>query len=654
MKKIWGYLLLMSFLLVSVYPGQALAAANFSDINKSWAKESILRLSSLGYVNGYPDGKFKPDNTMTRAEFTSALMACAGITANDTTTKSFADINKHWAQARINEAVKRGILVPSEYPTGLNPDQSIKRSEVSAMLVRALGKQASDGALPPFEDKSTVEKSSYKGFIKAAFDLGLMSGYPGGKFDPFGNMTRAQVCTVLSTFLDKKGGSSSGTVVTPVVSGGISAVAIGDELFKLGSSSIMFRSGMTDIAVTSLSVSTSYVVVNGQYPFKLDVTVNNPDIIINNLRYKVNRLSVNGDKLLVYPVYNTIYSVSTASHKYHADFVKIYINSANTNNYLGDMQLLDKQTVKINDRTYDLGRDKITLELDNDFYDIRSIIYSTNETKLELILTDPVIKRGLSKADFLAIFVDTRTLDLNIIRSIDFIIDGKRYHLSDITIDANGNFTHDQNTFSPNKIMMIVDGSAYKISNVILNKNKFIFYCSESAINNWVIINDVYRDIKDVMILKDNVLYDLDHAIVVGVNLIRIGNKQYNLDSSFKCRFDNKVYTINRIEFDSTLQANILKVTESADTYLSNQPVKFAFYRNNSKYLEGINDTVLIKVAGDWISFSKILIPDPAHFSYSNSSYDLIGAQIRIDQSNFIVTDTAWHGRTQVLDIYID
>ncbi len=654
MKKVWSYLLLTILVLSCVFPGQAQAASSFKDINNNWAKQSILRLASLGYINGYTDGNFKPDSTMTRAEFTSALMACLGVTTGNATTSSFVDVKKHWAQARIEEAVKRGILVPKEYPNGLKPNESIKRSEVAAMLVRALGKQADNGTLPPFEDKAAVEKSSYRGYIKVAFDLGLMSGFPGGKFDPFANMTRSQVSSVLVGFLDKKGGTTSSVSPVPSVSGGIDTVAIGDELFKLGTNEVIFRRGMEDITATSLSASPGYVVVNGKYPYKLDLTTDNPDIIVNNLRYKINRLSITGNKLLAYPGSTTINSVTINAYKYNADFVKLYINSANSNNYLADMQLLDKQTVKISDKTYDLTRDKITLELGTLFYDVKSINYSTGGTKLELLLTDPVIKKGLSLADFSAIFTGTATLNLSSIRSMDFIIDGSRYRLSEVTVDANGNFSISQKVYSPNKVIMIIDGIAYKLNNFQLTNNKFIFYCSESTSNNWVVINDVYRDAKDVKILKDNILYDVDQVMVVSLNLLRIGSKQYNLDSSFKCRYDNKVYTINRIDFDSTLQANVLKVTESTDAYLANQPVKYVFYRNSSKYLEGINDTVLIKASGSWTNFSKILVPDPAHFTYSNSSYELIGAQIRIDKADFIVTDTAWHGRTQVLDIYLD
>ncbi|CFX01971.1 S-layer homology domain [Syntrophomonas zehnderi OL-4] len=653
MKKTWIYLLLTCFLLVSVCPGQALAAANFSDIKNSWAKDSILRLAALGHVSGYPDGKFRPDNSMTRAEFTSALMACVGVTTGDATTKYFTDVNQHWAKARINEAVKRGILVPSEYPNGLKPDQSIKRSEAAAMLVRALGEKADNGTLPPFEDRAEVEKSSYKGFIKKAFDLGLMSGYPGGKFEPFGNMTRAQVCTVLSSFLDKKGTLSPNPGLNPIVSGSIGTIAIGDELFKLGTSPLIIRSGMTDIAVLNLSVSSGYLVVNGQYAFKLDVSTNNPDIVVNNVRYKVNKLTIAGDKLVVYPSSQTIYTVSTATHKYNAEFVKIYINSANSSYYLADMQIIDKQTVKIDGRTYDLLRDRITLELGSSFFDIKGISYSTGDTQLLLYITDPVIKKGLSLSDVSAIFAGTYTLNLNNIHSIDFIIDGKRYRQSEVTIDANGNFSYDQKTYSASQVTMIVDGTAYKINNIAINNHKFIFYCSESTFSNWVVINDVYRDADEVKILKDNVIYDLDQIMVVSTNVIRIGGKQYKLDASFKCRYDNKVYAIDRIEYDSRLQTNVLKTSESNDAYLSNQPIKYIFYNNNRKYMEGIDDTVLIKVGGNWISFSKILIPDPAHFTYGNKTYDLIGAQVRIDKTDFIVTDTSWHGRTQLLDIHI-
>lgn len=156
-KKTVSILVLMSFLAFTI-PVQALAAGNFSDINKHWASEFITTLSSAGYISGYPDGTFKPDKTVSQAEFVTVLISCMGLSPTDTKTSYFNDTKNHWARGSINEAVKQGILVPSEYSNVLQPDSGLKRSQAAAMMVRALGQKPDNGPLS-FTDKATVEKA---------------------------------------------------------------------------------------------------------------------------------------------------------------------------------------------------------------------------------------------------------------------------------------------------------------------------------------------------------------------------------------------------------------------------------------------------------------------------------------------------------------
>jgi hypothetical protein len=63
-----------------VFPATALGAKEFSDTKGHWAISYIQDLADQGYINGYPDGTFKPDRTMTKAEFTTALIGSLGIT----------------------------------------------------------------------------------------------------------------------------------------------------------------------------------------------------------------------------------------------------------------------------------------------------------------------------------------------------------------------------------------------------------------------------------------------------------------------------------------------------------------------------------------------------------------------------------------------
>ena len=72
------------------------------DINTHWAKSSINKLVALGAIKGYPDKTFRPDQTITRAEFASVLVEAFDLPAN--TQKVFNDTKGHWAQVQIASA----------------------------------------------------------------------------------------------------------------------------------------------------------------------------------------------------------------------------------------------------------------------------------------------------------------------------------------------------------------------------------------------------------------------------------------------------------------------------------------------------------------------------------------------------------------------
>jgi len=258
--------------------------ASFSDINNHWAGEYISTLSSAGYISGYPDGTFKPDKTVSQAEFVTVLISCMGITPTDTTTGYFNDTKNHWARGSINEAVKQGILVPSEYSNVLQPDSGLKRSQAAAMMVRALGQQPDNGAIS-FTDKDAVEQSMYRGYIKTAYDFNLLTGYPGGEFKPFEFVTRAQMCKLILNFMEVNGGapvSSPQPVETNnPVNGRLTSIAIGDELYDFNSVPVYLKIDYNNVKISSITVTDDYITVNSPLPVFPGLQYYNPDIVIN-------------------------------------------------------------------------------------------------------------------------------------------------------------------------------------------------------------------------------------------------------------------------------------------------------------------------------------------------------------------------------------
>lgn len=663
MKRLAGLICFCMLAILALTPG-AEAAATFSDTNSHWAQEYIDIMAKAGYISGYSDGTFKPDKVVTRAEFTSVLMRCQEMQPNTAASSSFSDVKTHWAKGYINTAVANNIIVPGDYGSTFGPNTGIKRSEICAMLARTLGKQPDNGTTN-FKDNANVNKSQYRGYIKVASDLGLLSGYPNGNFEPFQEVTRAQMCKVISNLFTIQGktftvandnttdtpGTNTTTTSSGIV-GDFSSLAIGDQTYDLLTTPIAFKSGFTNINVTSLTIQQGFLFINGEYRFKVESSLSDLDIIVNNTRYTINEISSSGSRLIIFPGKRKIAYVTVSGHKYDTDYVNLYINGAKSNYYLSDLSVVDANTVSIGGKDYTLSSADITIELGSSFYNITGIKLSTTDTLPTLDETDSVLVSGYTIADVSAIFVGTSTLKLSTIGELRFLVNGTMYDLSKIDIDGAGNFIANDASYPCSDVIMAADSDLYNIDHVSILKNKLIFYCTLAKDQSLVLVNDKYMDISDVTILKGGVAYDLEDVIVVRTNVVRVGGKQYTLDSDFQVSYGGKIYYIDKITWDSGL--SVTEITTSEKTAAYSKPVKYKFYVDNKLYQDGVTDDTNIYTSNKWVKFSAILVPDPAHFTVNGSSYELIGSLVLIDKIEYKVTDTAWHGATLVLDLYLE
>ncbi len=107
----------------------------YSDVAAgSWYNNAVSTMSSAGIVNGYPDGTFRPDAPITRAEMAKMISLFAKL---DKTEDRFTDIAGHWAEAYIKLAAGNGWI--EGYPDGsFRPQQSITRAETVTMINRVL------------------------------------------------------------------------------------------------------------------------------------------------------------------------------------------------------------------------------------------------------------------------------------------------------------------------------------------------------------------------------------------------------------------------------------------------------------------------------------------------------------------------------------
>lgn len=113
-------------------------AGNFTDVKAGmWCNRAIATLTNMGIIKGYTDGSFQPNKSITRAELATIIARFAKLDVN---TKTFSDINGHWAQKNIELAAGNGWI--NGYTDGtFRPNKSIIRAETFAMINRVLDRQ---------------------------------------------------------------------------------------------------------------------------------------------------------------------------------------------------------------------------------------------------------------------------------------------------------------------------------------------------------------------------------------------------------------------------------------------------------------------------------------------------------------------------------
>ncbi len=168
---------------------------DFADIAGHWAETGIRAMAGRGGIDGYPDGTFRPDREVTRAEFVQLLMRTVGIAGKSGTGRTFADTANHWAHDAIAAAAASGIV--DGYDDGtFGPDDPITRQQMAAMLVRALKLPAARSGAA-FADSGDIAAWALPAMTAAA-ERGLFVGYEDGTIRPLARATRAETVEVLT------------------------------------------------------------------------------------------------------------------------------------------------------------------------------------------------------------------------------------------------------------------------------------------------------------------------------------------------------------------------------------------------------------------------------------------------------------------------
>lgn len=163
-------------------------ATTFPDVDASasYAKD-VEALTALNVINGDDNGKFNPDNSVTRAEFTKMVVEARGegsAASSANTSSRFADTNGHWAAGYVQQGVADGFINGYD-DERFGPDDQVQYAQAVKMLVAAIG----------YDTYATSNGGYPSGYLSWGSQLDITSGVSGVTNETA--LTRAQCATLI-------------------------------------------------------------------------------------------------------------------------------------------------------------------------------------------------------------------------------------------------------------------------------------------------------------------------------------------------------------------------------------------------------------------------------------------------------------------------
>ena len=195
-KRLTSLALVLAFIagLTAVWPVWAAGRKSFSDTANHYAKAAVATWTDYGVLEGYPDGSFRPDGTITRAELATVLDRVMGY--QNRVENTFSDLpGGKWYTESVLHLAAEGILQGREEGLML-PQASITRQEAFAALARVLSLEESRGATG-FADDGEISDWA-RGYLAAMKEAGYIHGDRENMIRPDDPITRAEVVTILN------------------------------------------------------------------------------------------------------------------------------------------------------------------------------------------------------------------------------------------------------------------------------------------------------------------------------------------------------------------------------------------------------------------------------------------------------------------------
>lgn len=179
----------------------------FSDLPTShWAYDNIMEMAELGILDGYSDGTFKPNKTISRAEFSKILVLSLKLPEIKPISPAFSDVpSNHWAYEVVESS--KNYLTGYRNSSGIMsfaPNEVAVREDVTVAIVNAKGlanENVNLNLLNQFSDQGQISKA-LRNHVAVAVEQGYMKGTNKG-FEPQKALTRAEACALLSRLIDR-------------------------------------------------------------------------------------------------------------------------------------------------------------------------------------------------------------------------------------------------------------------------------------------------------------------------------------------------------------------------------------------------------------------------------------------------------------------
>lgn len=178
---------------------------NITKIEYKVTKNAVEEVKAIAYIKGYPDGTFKPQANVTRAEAAQmfATLLNGGTNFGTSGATKFSDASDDWYSKAVNYVVGKGLI--SGYPNGtFKPNDSITRAEFAQMISGYIKNEKAGSS--DFQD---VKDHWAKDAIDKLYGNKNVTGYPDGSFKPNAKITRAEAVTILNSVFNRNTNKNS-------------------------------------------------------------------------------------------------------------------------------------------------------------------------------------------------------------------------------------------------------------------------------------------------------------------------------------------------------------------------------------------------------------------------------------------------------------